>query len=69
MHSAATGKDFPNALAGAAFAAKNSISVYLVSDDMPNAVASGIKILGADTIFVYGGKADVSDAAACKIAK
>ncbi len=58
----ATGKNYPDALAGAAFAAKNGMPVFLVDEKMPADAADYLSALNSGSIIVFGGKNAVSDA-------
>lgn len=61
----ATGLNFPDALAGAAAAAANGAPVLLIpGTSVPGEVAAEITRLGATQIFILGGAAAVSHAAA-----
>jgi len=52
----ATGKDFPDALTGAALAAKMSMPVFLVGDSAPAILVNTIKAMNVDSFFVMGGE-------------
>jgi len=54
--SLATGKDFPDALTGAAFAAKKAMPVFLVANKASDALINTLKGMAKiDTIYVFGG--------------
>ncbi len=58
----ATGSNFPDALAGGVFAAKNKIPVVLVSNGMVNTEASGVFNLRSPSIaYIFGGQSAVDD--------
>lgn len=59
----ATGRDFPDALAGGVFAANVDASVILVDNGYTNAAAAAyIAGLKLETLYVFGGTAAVNDA-------
>ena len=60
--SVATGKNFPDALAGAAFAAKNGMPVFLVDDAMPKEAVERIRAIDFDRLYIFGGESAVSEA-------
>lgn len=64
----ATGTNFPDALAGGAFAAQQGIPVLLVSDKTYSNAAAYIKSLSATKLFVFGGTSAVSDSVVVKLA-
>lgn len=60
--SAATGRDYPDALTGAVFAAKNNAPVFLVDkDSMSLDIIKYIKAQYVNKIYVFGGSGVVSD--------
>lgn len=58
----ATGRNFPDALAGSSLAGAYGAPVLLVGGDVPDAVATEIDRLGASTVFILGGEEAVSGA-------
>ena len=69
MICAATGKDFPDALAGGVYAALNKAPMLLVSDSLNQAQKQFIKAKNAGSVTVFGGTGAVSDEAAKQIAE
>ncbi len=69
MICAATGKDFPDALAGGVYAALNKAPMLLVSDSLNQAQKQFIKAKNAGSVTVFGGTGAVSDEAAKQIAQ
>ena len=74
MICAATGMDFPDALAGGVYAAKNKAPLFLINSKAakPDLNAAQLKYLKAkkpNKITVFGGTGAVSDAYAAQIAK
>nr|MCR5478895.1 cell wall-binding repeat-containing protein [Ruminococcus sp.] len=69
MICAATGKDFPDALAGGVYAALNKAPMMLVSDSLNQAQKQFIQAKNADSVTVFGGTGAVSDEAAKQIAE
>ena len=67
MICAATGKDFPDALAGGVYAALNKAPMLLVSDSLNQAQKQFIKAKSAGSVTVFGGTGAVSDEAAKQI--
>ena len=59
-HAAATGKAFPDATAGAAFAAKNGMHIFLVDEGMPDSIASTLRGRGVETLYIFGGTSAVT---------
>lgn len=57
----ATGKNYPDALSGVAFAAKNGMPVFLVGDTAPAALVSGFDGMDINTLYVFGGENAVSE--------
>ena len=53
----ATGKNFPDALAGAAFAANKGTPIFLAGDSATDALKTRVKEAGAAIIYVFGGEA------------
>ena len=64
----ATGNDFPDALAGGVFAAKQKAPMLLVASSLTSSQSTYLKSKGADTVYVFGGKSAVSTSLAIKIA-
>ena len=62
----ATGRNFPDALAGAALAAKNGMPIFLADDNMTQEAANYISNLGS-RIVVFGGENAVSEATVQKL--
>ncbi len=69
MICAATGKDFPDALAGGVYAALNKAPMLLVSDSLNQAQKQFIKAKNAGSVTIFGGTGAVSDEAAKQIAE
>ena len=65
----ATGKDFPDALAGGVLAAQKGAPILLVSDDLIEEQSDYLAKRAAIKVYVHGGTAAVSDELAHKIAK
>ena len=65
----ATGMDFPDALAGGVFAAKNSSPLFLASGSLNAEQREYLKARTTITIYVFGGTGAVPNALADKIAK
>ena len=65
----ATGKDFPDALAGGVLAAQKGAPILLVSDDLIKEQSDYLAKRAAIKVYVHGGTAAVSDELAHKIAK
>jgi putative cell wall-binding protein len=60
--SIATGLDFPDALAGGVFAAKNNLPIILVDNNSSKTVINNyIQSKNIEIIYVFGGKGAVSD--------
>lgn len=57
----ATGKTFPDALTGGAFAARNKMPVLLVNGTITNDLAAYLHSHPTTKLFVFGGKLAVSD--------
>ena len=55
----ATGEDFPDALAGGVFAAKNTAPLFLASGSLSENQKSYLKTKKAENIFVFGGSKSV----------
>ena len=66
---AATGADFPDALAGGVYAALNKAPMLLVSGDLTQQQTDYLKNKNAQRVVVFGGKGAVSDELVDKIAK
>ncbi len=65
----ATGESFPDALAGGALCAKLKMPVVLVSAKNYGSAVSFIKSSAADSLFIFGGTAAVSDSLAFTLAE
>ena len=65
----ATGKDFPDALAGGVLAAQKGAPILLVSDDLIEEQSDYLAKRAAIKVYVHGGTEAVSDELAHKIAK
>ena len=65
----ATGKDFPDALAGGVYAALNKAPVMLVPDSLSKSHKEFIKSKNAGSVTVFGGTGVISDELAKQIAK
>ena len=65
----ATGMDFPDALAGGVFAAKNSSPLFLASGSLNTEQREYLKARTTNIIYVFGGTGAVPNALADKIAK
>ena len=57
----ATGKNYPDALAGVSFAARNSMPIFLVGDKAIDALTAGIPQMNVKTLYVFGGEKVVTD--------
>lgn len=57
----ATGKNYPDALAGAAFAVKNNMPVLLIDEEMPASAIDYFNKLCFDSFTVFGGRDSISD--------
>ena len=66
---AATGKDFPDALAGGVLAAQRGAPILLVSDKLSREQTDYLASKAAKKVFVFGGTGAVSDELAQQIAK
>jgi len=64
----ATGESFPDALAGGALCAKLKIPVVLVSSKNYGSAVSFIKGSDAESLFIFGGTAAISDSLAITLA-
>ena len=64
----ATGKDFPDALAGGVFAALNKAPLLLAAGGLSEAQTKFLQDKGAENIYVFGGTGAVSDELAKQIA-
>jgi len=58
----ATGKNYPDALSGVAFAAKNGMPVFLVGDAAPAILVAKFDSMDINTLYVFGGVNAVSEA-------
>ncbi len=65
--SIATGKNFPDALAGAAFAAQRKMPVVLVGNSVPGDLADYTASRKPENLFVFGGSNAVSDSVVGKL--
>ena len=63
----ATGSDFPDALAGGVFAAKQKAPMLLVSGSLTSGQAAYLKSKSADNVYIFGGTGAVSASLANKI--
>jgi putative cell wall-binding protein len=69
MICAATGTDFPDALAGGVFAALYKAPLFLASGSLSQSQKDYLKAKNAGSITVFGGTGAVSDEAAKQIAE
>jgi putative cell wall-binding protein len=66
----ANGRTFPDALAGAALAGAADAPLLLTErDSVPTATSNGIRDLGAQTVYVLGGRATITPAAEATLAE
>ena len=57
----ATGKNFPDALAGAAFAASKDVPIFLVGGSASSALKEKVKASGAKNLYVFGASDVIPD--------
>ena len=65
----ATGKDFPDALAGSAYAAKQNAPVVLVGDELTDDVKTYLKEKNINSFTIFGGEGAVGDDVQVKLVK